>query len=70
MENVKEQTRNWISIWGWRVIYAIHINLIVMGLLMSYAIYRVVWEGDQITYTNAHDLDYSESVPTPTSKRR
>lgn len=65
MENVKEQTRSWISIWAWRVLYAIHINLIFMGLLMSYAIYRVVWEGDQITYTNVSDL-----YPSPTNKNK
>ena len=56
------EVENKLRVWGRRLLWTIHYNLIALGLISSYGIYRVIWAGDQITYTSADSLTQSESV--------
>lgn len=56
------EVENKLRVWVRRLLWTIHYNLIALGILSTYGAYRVIWRGDQITYTSADSLQESESV--------
>jgi len=59
---INNEVKSRAEVWFRRLLWTIHYNLIALGLISSYGIYRVIWAGDQITYTSADSLTQSETV--------
>jgi len=59
---INNEVKSRAVVWFRRLLWTIHYNLIALGLISSYGIYRVIWAGDQITYTSADSLTQSETV--------
>ena len=59
---LNNEVKSRAEVWFRRLLWTIHYNLIALGLISSYGIYRVIWAGDQITYTSADSLTQSEAV--------
>lgn len=59
---INNEVKSRAEVWFRRLLWTIHYNLIALGLISSYGIYRVIWAGDQITYTSADSLTQSEAV--------